>query len=401
MWIEFGHGDNGRAGHGDTGRARWADGGRRDLVTATAGLPIQGPPDRDELAAWSTVELANHRLGAIPALAAPAPAGWTETVNGHGVFVRRELGPHRSVPVWFVHGLGGASTDWTRLSAALAPTATGYSLDLPGSGRSDPPPGARYSPQVDADVTAAVIDQVSGGPVHLVGNSYGGVVATVLAARRPDLVQTLTVISPAVPDLRLTRDRGADPRLGLLLVPGSAALAYRRLASIAPMARARGMGELCFGHSELITDEDYAAAAAEHAWRSGLPWAYSATVGTLRGLMAGYLRRGPSSFAAAAARVDVPTLVVWGTRDRLVDVRLSRPAAAAYPRASLLVLAECGHVAQMEDPRSTARGILGLWRHPLDIEAQPDDVPGGRRQSKIKVWRAASARSAACGNLVG
>ena len=64
--------------------------------------------------------------------------------------------------------------------------------------------------------------------MHLVGNSYGGVVATLLAARRPDLVRTLTVLAPAVPDLRLTRDRGADPRLGLLLVPGTAGLAHQR-----------------------------------------------------------------------------------------------------------------------------------------------------------------------------
>ena len=119
------------------------------------------------------------------------------------------------------------------------------------------------------------------------------------------------------------------------------------------------MGELCFGHPELITEEDYAVAAAEHTWRAALPWTYSATVGTLRGLMASYLRRGPLSFAAAAAGVSAPTLVVWGTRDRLVDVRLSQRAAAALPASDLLVLAECGHVAQMEDPDGCRAGNHG------------------------------------------
>src|SRR5699024_10555304 len=133
-----------------------------------------------------------------------------------------------------------------------------------GSGRSDPPPGGRYSPLVDADLVGRTIEQLADGPVHLVGNSYGGLVATLLAARRPELFRTLTLVAPAVPDLRLTTDRGADPRLGLLLVPGTAGLAYRRLSAIAPAARARGMGELCFGHPELITDEDYEVAAAEH-----------------------------------------------------------------------------------------------------------------------------------------
>ena len=300
-------------------------------MSARSPYPVTGPKARDELHCWSTALLADDELGAVPALAAPAPSGWTELVDGRGVHVRRRPGPGNAVPVWFIHGLGGASTDWTRLSAALAPWATGYSLDLPGSGRSDPPPGGSYSPVDDAEFAAAVIDQVSGGPVHVVGNSYGAIVATLLAARRPDLVRTLTVISPAVPDLRLTRDRGADARLGLLLMPGTAGLAHQRLASIGPLARARGMGELCFGRPEVISDRDYLISAAEHAWRAGLPWVHSATVSSLRGLMAGYLSRGSASFAASAAAVDVPTLVVWGTRDRLVDVRLSKKGRNRVP----------------------------------------------------------------------
>ena len=373
-------------------RFGWAVDGHDEPMTGTPAWPTRGPLDRDELAEWTNIELSDRELGQVPQLAGPPPDGWTELLDGRGVYLRRQPGPLEATPVWFIHGLGGASTDWTRLAAALAPSATGYSPDLPGSGRSDPPPAGRYSPGADADLVAKAIRQVTGGPVHVVGNSYGGVVATLLAADNPDLVRTLTVISPAIPDLRLTSDRGADPRLGLLLVPGTAGMAYQRLASIPPMARARGMGELCFGHPELISDEDYRVSAAEHTWRAALPWTYSSTVGTLRGLMAGYLRRGPSSFTAAAARVRAPTLVVWGTRDRLVDVRLSRRAAAAYPRAKLLVLAECGHVAQMEAPTSTARGILTLW--------QQASTSVGVTHTGRHIGRAAAVESDACGNLV-
>ena len=101
-------------------------------MTATPAWPIQGPPDRDELISWSTARLFEGGLDAAPALATEPPAGWTELFDGRGVFVRRQPRPAGATPVWFVHGLGGSSTDWTRLSAALAPFATGYSLDLPG-----------------------------------------------------------------------------------------------------------------------------------------------------------------------------------------------------------------------------------------------------------------------------
>jgi pimeloyl-ACP methyl ester carboxylesterase len=82
----------------------------------------------------------------------------------------------------------------------------------------------------------------------------------------------------------------------------------------------------------------------------------------LRSLIRAQLRVGRWSFAAAARSVRVPVLVVWGTRDRLVDVRLARRTADAFADARLLVLARTGHVAQMERPATTARAMIGLWQ---------------------------------------
>lgn len=331
-------------------------------MTTTRPWSAQGPVARDELAAWSTVTVSDQPLGPVPPLSTPGPPGWTELIDGRGLHLRRQAGPIDATPVWFVHGLGGASTDWTRVSAALSTVATGYSLDLPGSGHSDPPPGERYSPRQDAEMTAKAIEQVTGGPVHLVGNSYGGVVATLVAARYPELISTLTLLSPAVPDLRLIRDRGADARLGLLLLPGAASVAAARLSLIPPLERARGLGEICFGDPDAITEDDYQFLAEEHRRRSALPWTHASTIRSLCGLMNSYLRPGRASFAAVAGRVSAPVLVVWGTRDRLVDVRLARGAVAAFGDAELLVLAGCGHVPQMEQPLPTARAIAGHWR---------------------------------------
>ena len=342
-------------------------------MTAGAAWPTAGPRARDDLASLSTALLAEATLGSVPGFTEPHPPGFVELVAGRGLFIRHVPGLEATdaTPAWYVHGLAGASTNWTQLAAALSPFAAGYSMDLPGHGRSDPPPRGRYSLSGDADLIARAIDQVTGGPVHLLGNSLGGYVATLLAARRPDLVRSLTLISPAVPDLRLTADRGGDPRLGLLLAPGTTGIALRRLASIDPETRARGMGELCFGDPGMLRDDDYAAAAAELDWRSALPWVHVATVASLRALMSSYLRPRRWSFRASAARVRVPVLVIWGTRDRLVDVRLAGPTAAAFPDARLLVLPGLGHVAQMEDPRTTARAVLGLWRETSTDGARP------------------------------
>lgn len=323
------------------------------------------PAILDALESWTTAVLAELD-GDIPGLADEPPPGRVEIIDGRGVFVRRTEAPAGGQPVrtgpdaWYVHGLAGSSANWTSLAGLLSGVATGYLVDLPGHGRSDPPPRGRYSLVAHADLLAGLVRRRSNGPVHLVGNSLGGIVCTAVVARHPGLVASLTLISPAVPDLRLTRDRGADPLLGLLLVPGTAGLALRRLGRTSPMARARGMGELCFGDPSLLTDADYAAAAADLTWRATLPWSHLSTVGSLRALLRSYLRPA-GSFRANAGRTRVPTLVIWGTRDRLVDARLARRTAASFERSSLLVIPGVGHTAQMEAPRPTARAIARLW----------------------------------------
>lgn len=349
-----------------------------DSGRVTAYRPRPGPAARDVFAGWSTAALDEIAPVDVPGVAADPPRGRVEMVDGRGIFVRCTADESEmdradsdlSPDAWYVHGLAGSSTNWTSLAGAMAARATGYLVDLPGHGRSDPPPRGRYSIRDNADLVASLIHRRSGRPVHLVGNSLGGIVATRVAARHRDLVASLTLISPAVPDLRLTRDRGADPILGLLLLPGTAGLAERHLGAMSPMARARGMGQLCYGNPQLLSEADYEVAAADLAWRSDLPWAHSATVGSLRALMRSYLHPR-SSFRDDAAKISAPTLIIWGTRDALVDVRLARMAASWFARSSLLIAPGVGHTAQMEDPVMTARAVARLWAPPGAPHAGP------------------------------
>ena len=233
----------------------------------------------------------------------------------------------------------------------------------------------------EADLVATLIRRLSPGPVHLAGNSRGGMVATFLAARHPDLVRTLTLVSPAVPDLRPTHDRGADPRLALVMLPGVPGKVEHRLAGISPRDRARGLAYLCFGEPDKLSDRDLDLAEAEFQARAVLPWTNGALLASLRALIRAQLRPAPWSFGASARRVRVPTLIVWGTRDRLVDVRLARRTAAAFPHARLLVLAGSGHVSQMERPIETARAMVALWASSSGAPRAPSGRPMAR-------WRA-------------
>lgn len=272
------------------------------------------------------------------------------------LFVRS--GPAGGEPALFVHGLGGSATNWTDLMGCLSEVLDAQALDLPGFGRSAPPADDRYTVGAHARAVVRHLETTARGPVHLFGNSLGGAVSTRVAADRPDLVRTLTLVSPALPNLR--PQRGSDPRLPLLLLPGLSTLARRRMAAVRPEQRARAVLDLCFADPSTIPPERVAEAVEEVRRRAGLSHSEDAFLRSLRGLVGSYVQRGPKGLWARAATVRAPVLLVWGAKDRLVDVALAPRAAATFPDARLLVLPDVGHVAQMERPEIVARAFLGM-----------------------------------------
>ncbi|MCW2600959.1 MAG: N-formylglutamate deformylase [Frankiales bacterium] len=305
------------------------------------------------------VRLSDAELSSWEGLLPPWPGAQED-----GVFVRRTPATGAE-PALFVHGLGGASTNWTDLMGLLAGHVDGAALDLPGFGWSEPPASSSYALRTHVRAVIALLEHQDLGPVHLFGNSLGGAVSTRVAARRPDLVRTLTLVSPALPSLRPRR--GMDPRMPLLLLPGISTLLSRRLAETTPEQRAAAVIDLCFGDPSAVPEERRREAVEEVTRRSQVAHGEIAFTGSLRGLIGAWLERGQRNLWRQATTVRVPTLLVWGTEDRLVDVSLAPKALAAFPASRLLVLPGVGHVAQLEDPETVARAFLALCE---DSDAQ-------------------------------
>ena len=281
-------------------------------------------------------------------------------LGGLDVFIRRTPGPAGGgEPAVYVHGLGGASTNWTDYAALLATRLDGDALDLPGFGESGPAPArGGYGLAAQARTVLAYLERRAAGPVHLVGNSMGGVAALLVAATRPELVRTLTLVSPAMPWLRPRR--GSDFAMPLLLVPGIGRYAQHRLNALPPERRAAGLIRICFADPAAVPRNRVDETVAEIARRQELPWATDAFTAALRALARSYLLLGPRSLWHHAGLVRAPTLVVWGAEDRLVPVELAGRTAASVPDSRLLVLPGVGHVAQLEAPETTARATLAL-----------------------------------------
>jgi pimeloyl-ACP methyl ester carboxylesterase len=273
-------------------------------------------------------------------------------LGGHQVYVRSAPGGDDAEPALFVHGLEGSSRNWTDLIDLLRPVLACDAVDLPGFGDSPPRPDGRYSIAALAQTVIALLEQSGRGPVHLAGNSLGGAVCVKIAATRPDLVKTLTLISPALPDLRPRLDLVRFPVISL---PRVGARLVRQYATTQPAdRRVAAVIATCYSNPGLYPEARFAAEVSELSRRDSLEYAAAALVGSARALTAEFLRKGRHAAWRDAARVTAPTLVIYGQHDRLVDPRAAGRAAHVFAEARIVVLPRTGHVAQMEQPAAVA-----------------------------------------------
>ncbi|GGJ10338.1 alpha/beta hydrolase [Streptomyces brasiliensis] len=272
-------------------------------------------------------------------------------------------------PALYLHGLGGSSQNWSTLMQELDGLVDGEAVDLPGFGDSPPPDDGDYSVTGHARAVIRYLDAAGRGPVHLFGNSLGGAVATRVSAVRPDLVRTLTLISPALPELRVQRTAVPTALLGL---PGVSALFTRFTREWTAEQRVRGVLGLCYGDPGRVTPEAFQHAVEELERRLQLPYFWDVMARSARGLVNAYTLGGQHGLWRQAERVLAPTLLIYGGRDQLVGYRMARKAARSFRESRLLSLPDAGHVAMMEYPETVA----GAFRELLVDVGELAGVPG-------------------------
>lgn len=237
--------------------------------------------------------------------------------------------------------------------ALLADRMESHAVDLPGFGWSPPPPGRDYSLRRHAQVVAELLESC-GAPAHLFGNSLGGTVALVVSATRPELVRSLTLVSPALPVLR---PRTTNAHLPALAVPWAGQRLARRLGRFPVEQRVRATVALCYADPSRVPARRLQEAVEEADRRARLDHDGDALLLTLRSLMAAYVRPTVWPLWRLAAHVQAPVLLVYGLQDRLVDPRTAARAARAFPSAELVMVPDSGHLSQIEHPELVAAAV--------------------------------------------
>jgi pimeloyl-ACP methyl ester carboxylesterase len=238
-----------------------------------------------------------------------------------------------------LHGAGDNALDWQWVMPTLAATHRVYAPDLPGSPDSARP-AADYSPAFFERFVAAFVDALDIGRATFVGNSLGGLIALRLALSEPERAGALVLVDSA------GLGRAVNPAFTSVNVPGlgEAALPFWR-TPVGAYQRAWGRTALLFAHPPGSVPREWVAEQCRLALSPGYLEAHLAVLRTQVGF--GGQRE---VLVDQLPLLEIPTLVVWGARDRVFPECQARVAAARLQEGSLAVVPDCGHMPHVECP---------------------------------------------------
>lgn len=248
-----------------------------------------------------------------------------------------------------LHGLGRSLEDWEPLRAALS----GYRLiaiDLAGFGQSQALPDCRLAALARHVEGALDVLGVPSG-AHVVGNSLGGAVAMRLAADAPARVASLALLNSA------GFGRDVTWTLRILDLP----LLWRLL--LRPHADSALMSERSIFYDPAFATPERVALALALSRREGAAQTFrrqSHALGSWRGVRRGWREK----LLTEVSELDIPTLVVWGTHDRILLTTHLVNAATALPRARTHLFPRTGHMPQIERVDEVAVMLGSFWDRP-------------------------------------
>ncbi|HEY3829243.1 MAG TPA: alpha/beta hydrolase [Solirubrobacteraceae bacterium] len=247
-----------------------------------------------------------------------------------------ELG--QGPPLLLVHGLSGSWPNWLEQIPVFAQTHRVIAIDLPGFGHS-PMPAETISISGYARTLDALLDSLGLDAAAVVGNSMGGFVAAELAINFPRRVERLILVSAA--GLSTYNNRAGMRALPALRRAERIVAAYAgwTAAHSDTVARRPGLRNATLG---LVTSHPSrlpAALAAEQIRGAGKP-------GFIQALQANL----DYDFRDRLGEIACPTLIVWGSNDRVITARDANHFAELIPGSRKVVFEDTGHLPMLERP---------------------------------------------------
>jgi len=287
----------------------------------------------------------DRQLGQLVARWAPAPSIFME-LDGMQVHLR-DTGPTDDpVPIVMLHGMSSSLHSYEGWQSQLQGRHRVISVDLPGFGLTGPSPQGDYRIDAYTRFVLRLLDALGLKRVILVGNALGGEVAWQTAVLAPERVRKLVLID----------SDGYQPSvLSMPVAFQISSMRWMRWVSerILPKLLVESSVKNVFGDPKRATTEK-----VDRYFELNL------RVGNRRAL---FQRMDQAQFGSSVnliRRVQQPTLVLWGEKDRMISPDQGQLFCRDIPRCRLVTLPGLGHIPMEEDPVTTLQPLLSFLATP-------------------------------------
>ena len=250
-------------------------------------------------------------------------------------------------PLLLIHGLLGYSFSWRLNLKALAQRRTVYAPDLVGAGFSERPAKLDCTLRANASRLARFLELLGVANCDVLGTSYGGAIAIVLAAmlaeKEPGFLKRLILVTPVNP-------WSSHGRL-LTRVVGSRAGAnlFRRVAPYAQITHGYFLRRM-YGDPRRITRGTLEGYSAPLAFPKALDYGLKITSSW---------RTDMQELQSVLPTIsDIPTLFLWGSRDRAVLPASAGEMRRHFRNSELIIFEGAGHLPYEEQPEEFNRAVL-------------------------------------------
>jgi pimeloyl-ACP methyl ester carboxylesterase len=238
-----------------------------------------------------------------------------------------------------LHGTGSSLHAWDGWVEALKETRRVIRFDLPGFGLTGPSPARIYTLDNDARVVIALLDRLAIKRCVIGGNSLGGAVAWRTALAHPCRVEKLILVDAVgYPDHSISIPIGYR----LAQMP---ALTWLLKNTLPRSLVKQGLHNI-FGDPKRVTREMIDRAVD-----------LNQREGNRQALVERLRQRRPSALCKRIPELTVPTLILWGGRDRLIPPDDAKRFHRDIAGSTLVIFDDLGHAPEEEDPVRTVEAV--------------------------------------------
>lgn len=247
--------------------------------------------------------------------------------------------------VLMLHGFGANKDTWNYVKPQLASKFQVFTLDLLGSGSAPKPAGCEYSLDEQADYVQTFIVRHKLENLTIVGSSYGGGIALLVASRYSEADES--PLSGLVLIAGMAYKQKLPWYVSILRIP-----IVNRITSFAmPVEK-----QVQMVYKKVFYDDSIIPSDLAQSYANSLRGKESrkALIKMAQGIKHDSCKNAIQKYS----EIDIPVLLLWGDHDEVIPLWVGEKLHDELPNAELQLIKNCGHAPHEERPGETARRIL-------------------------------------------